>query len=448
MPVHQHPKFTPDDWFAMRNEVIENFTPGTPINEADLFAGRQDTVRQLQDTVLEPGRHAIIFGERGVGKTSIANVFHRPLNTEKRRLHVIRVNADAADTFDTLWRKIFRRLKRGEEGAYVWADEAHTTPITPDDVQVEMAEFLPHEIPIIIIDEFDRIRDESCRILFTDTIKTLSDHTINCTLIVVGVADAIVDLLKEHESITRALVQVPMRRMNPEEIRDIISIRVSRLRLSIEPEALWRLSFFAAGLPYYAHLLGKYAVLEAIKARKPVIRATDAQAAMVACLSEVDYSIRDTYAKATRRAYRNENIYPQVLAAAALTEHDGVGRFGAADVAEPLTAIMGQQYKTQSFSFHIKEMCESERGPVFRKWAFKKTFRFAFIEPLMKPYILMKSLSDDLVTEEIINHFMAKRQTELSILLPQPSSRSPSAGPGSNVWRGRRRPSAPTAQQD
>lgn len=110
-------RFGPQDWEHARNEVIENFTPGTPINEADLFAGRQDTVRQLQDTVLEPGRHAIIFGERGVGKTSIANVFHRSLNTETRRLHVIRINADAADTFDSLWRKVFRRLKRGEEGA-------------------------------------------------------------------------------------------------------------------------------------------------------------------------------------------------------------------------------------------------------------------------------------------------------------------------------------------
>ena len=138
-------RFGPQDWATARNEVIENFTPGTPINEADLFAGRQDTVRQLQDTVLEPGRHAIIFGERGVGKTSIANVFHRSLNTETRHLHVIRINADAADTFDSLWRKVFRRLKRGEDGAAVWADQAHPEAITPDDVQIEMADFYPHQ---------------------------------------------------------------------------------------------------------------------------------------------------------------------------------------------------------------------------------------------------------------------------------------------------------------
>lgn len=441
-------KFGPQDWEHARNEVIENFTPGTPINEADLFAGRQDTVRQLQDTVLEPGRHAIIFGERGVGKTSIANVFYRSLNTKTRRLHIIRVNADASDTFDSLWRKVFRRLKRSDGEEVQWADQAYTGAITPDDVQAEMGDFPLHENPIVIIDEFDRIVDDQCRVLFADAIKALSDHTINCTVILVGVADAIVDLLREHASITRALVQVPMRRMTADEIRDIISVRTKRLRMSVDPEALWRLSFFAAGLPYYAHLMGKHAVLRAIEARSQIVTVSHVQEAMTAGLNEVDYSVRDAYARATRRAYRNENIYPQVLAATALTEHDGVGRFGAADVAEPLSAIMGQTYKTQSFSFHVKEMCETDRGPVLRKWSFKNTYRFAFIEPLMKPYIIMKSLADGIVSDDIVNLFTSKRQTELSIWMPQPSSQSANGAPAARPGRARRRPNDLFQQRD
>lgn len=223
-------RFTADDWIAIRNEVIEKFTPGTPINEADLFAGRQTTLRQLQDTVLELGRHAIIFGERGVGKTSIANIFHRSLNTPTRHLHVVRINADASDDFDSLWRKVFRRFRRGDGGGQWWVDEAHPNRITPDDVQIEMSDFPPNEVPLIIIDEFDRITDVDCRSMFTDAIKSPSDHTVNCTVVVVGVAESIIDLLKEHASITRALVQVPMRRMSGEETRDIVATRVKRLR--------------------------------------------------------------------------------------------------------------------------------------------------------------------------------------------------------------------------
>jgi len=109
---------------------------------------------------------------------------------------------------------------------------------------------------------------------------------------------------------------------------------------------------------------------------------------------------------------------------------------------------MGQTYKTPSFSFHVKEMCENDRGPVFRKWEFKKTYRFAFIEPLMKPYIIMKSLADGVVTEDIINHFTSKRQTELSIWMPQPSLQSANGAQAVRPGRARRRPSDLFQQQE
>jgi DNA-binding NtrC family response regulator len=45
------------------------FTPSAPINDKALFAGRIDQVRQVMDAVSQRGRHAVIYGERGVGKT-------------------------------------------------------------------------------------------------------------------------------------------------------------------------------------------------------------------------------------------------------------------------------------------------------------------------------------------------------------------------------------------
>ena len=364
---------------------------------------------------MERGRHGVIFGERGVGKTSIANIFYRPLQTPTRPLQVVRVNADASDNFDSVWRKVFRRIKRELEGTEWWADQAHEAPIAPDDVTLELGNFRVNETPIVIIDEFDRIQDASCRRLMTDTIKSLSDHAVNCTLIIVGVAEAITDLMQEHASISRALVQVPMRRMSAAELQDIVATRVKRLRLQIHPDALWRIGFFAAGLPYYAHLLGKHSVLRAVEATSRMVTEQHVREGMLACLEDVDYSIRDVYAKATRRAYRNENIYAQVLAAAALTEHDVIGRFGASDVSAPLSAIMGTEFRTPSFSFHLKEMSEPARGPVFAKWEYKKTFRFSFVEPLMQPYIIMTSLSKGILTEDVVRRFTIERQSKLSI---------------------------------
>ncbi len=78
---------------AARSGVLETFTPGPPIDEVAHFAGRKATIQRLQDIAIEKVRHAIIFGERGVGKTSLANIFHKDLNTETKFVREIAIDA-------------------------------------------------------------------------------------------------------------------------------------------------------------------------------------------------------------------------------------------------------------------------------------------------------------------------------------------------------------------
>lgn len=66
---------------------------------------------------MQVGQHAILFGERGVGKTSLANVLFEYLGLsdpeEEARTPVVspRVNCEADDNFDRVWRKVFRRIR-------------------------------------------------------------------------------------------------------------------------------------------------------------------------------------------------------------------------------------------------------------------------------------------------------------------------------------------------
>jgi Cdc6-like AAA superfamily ATPase len=406
---------TPQDWEALRREIIETFTPGTPINESDLFTGRSDTVRDLQDTVLEKGRHAIIFGDRGVGKTSVANIFYKPLHSETRPIYAVRVNGDSSTDFDGLWRKVFRRISHTTEGQTWWVDEAHPSKITPDDVIIELSNFLPVQVPVIILDEFDKITDQPCRALVAETLKALSDDTINCTVIIVGVAASVSELIKEHASIPRALKQVPMLPMEKGEIEDLVTTRIRRLRMNMSSAALWRISFFSAGLPFYAHSLGKHAALAAVASNTRGVEEEHVIQATKACMKDVDYSVRESYARATLKSYRQGNIYPQVLAAAALTERDPIGRFGAADCVAPLSAIMRAPYKTTAFSFHLKEMAESARGQVLNRFEHKRTYRFSFRDPFMQPYIIMQSLDAGFLTDDILGQFNIQFQRRLSI---------------------------------
>jgi Cdc6-like AAA superfamily ATPase len=403
------------DWKALRREILETFTPGPPIEDYELFAGRQATIQRLQDITIERGRHAAIFGERGVGKTSLASIFHKTLNTPTQTTVVVSVNADSSDNFDSLWRKVFRRIRRNDENGEWWADESYKSPITPDDVQLELSTYNNNQIPIIIIDEYDRLTSDRCRILTTDVLKGLVNYGTNCTIIVVGVAESILQLVHDHASISRNLAQVPMDRMSPPEIRDIIVSRIRRLRMKISEDAVWRITFFSAGLPFYAHSLGKYTAMIAAGKERVSITEGDVMAALDDCMADVVYTIKEAYIRATEKIYRKANIFSKVLAACALAETNDLGQFQAVGVEAPLSEIMGEPYRVPSFAFHLNEMCGPERGSILRKTGERRTYHYHFGEPATQPFIIMKSLKDGIITPELFNQFYVKRQRVLSI---------------------------------
>lgn len=401
------------DWKALRTEVLETFTPGPPINEVAQFAGRKAIIQKLQDIVVERARHAIIFGERGVGKTSLANVFYKDLNSSTRTVRDIPVDADSGDSFDSLWRKVFRRIKWPNDEFTL--DNYYDGPIEPDHVFLQLSKFSQNEYPIIIIDEYDRIGNDDCRILMTDLIKMLTRAVNNPTIILVGVADNILQLVKDHGSIHRNLAQVPMDRMNRDEIRDVIVTRIRRLRMKISDDAVWRIAYFSAGLPFYAHSLGKYSALRAVEKRTISIDESLVISSLVDCISDVDYTIAESYTRATEQIYRKGNIFSQVLAACALTENNDLGQFTAASVIEPLSEIMGEHYDSPAFSFHLNQLTNPERGSVLMKTGARRTFQYHFSEPAMQPYIIMKSLQDGVLRRDVFEKFYVKRQRALAI---------------------------------
>lgn len=401
------------DWRQLRAEVLETFTPGPAIMEVADFAGRKAIIQRLQDIAIERARHAIIFGERGVGKTSLANVFYKNLNSLTRNIRDISVNADTLDSFDSLWRKVFRRIK-WEKNEHA-LDQYYPGPIEPDHVYIELTKFPPNDAPIVIIDEYDRIQDVACRVSMTDVIKALSQAPNNPTIVLVGVADNIMHLVRDHASISRNLIQVPMSRMHNEEIRDVISTRVRRLRMRIDDDALWRITYFSGGLPFYAHSLGKYSALRAVEQKTLHISEDTVLQSIEDCMADVDYTIQESYTRATEKIYRKGNLFPQVLAACALTETNDLGQFTAADVELPLTAIMAKPQPVTAFSFHLNEMAGEERGNVLKKSGARRTFKYNFSEPAMQPYIIMKSLKNGIISREIFEKFYVRRQKELSI---------------------------------
>jgi len=95
------------DLAAKRFEANQIFTPSAPVAIAELFAGRQKQMAQIVDAIGERGRHAIVYGERGVGKSSLSQIIPFLLPRAVEHVRYLRIQAFPGDTFSNVARRIF-----------------------------------------------------------------------------------------------------------------------------------------------------------------------------------------------------------------------------------------------------------------------------------------------------------------------------------------------------
>jgi Cdc6-like AAA superfamily ATPase len=386
-------------------DVGHVFTPAVPVSESDLFAGRANEIRRIIDAINHRGQHAVIFGERGVGKTSLANVVSSRLKGNVPIL-VAHVTCNATDDFTSLWRQVLQNVelvqpRRRQPGFHSLAileetraaAEVLRDDLSPDDLR-RLLTLIGHEkILIIVFDEFDRIEDPlTCRAI-ADTIKTFSDHAVPATVIVVGVADTIDDLISQHESIERVLVQVQMPRMEPGELVEILRRGTERLKMTIDDDAAQFVARLSQGLPHYTHLIGLHAARTALAAGARGITVAHIAAAIDKAVSDSQQSLRSGLRSALSSPQQG-NIFGAVLLACALARTDEFGYFGTAEVRDPLSRITGKPYEVASFAKHLTALCLPARGRVLEKSGVKQRFRYRFTNALMPSLIIMKGLVD------------------------------------------------------
>ncbi len=407
---------TPEEARDMILRVVSVFQPRTPVATRELFAGRWTEITSLADAVGQKGLHVIIYGERGIGKTSLANIVapivHVLLDGKKIDRPVIRTNAGSADDFTSIWQKIFGEISWTEDRpafglSNTPGSEAITVTqafnlrdqITPDDVR-KVVSHMPGAV--FIVDEFDSAAENAAS-EFTDLIKTLADRAVDCTIILVGVSDTVDELVADHASIHRSLIQIQLPRMKTTELEEILKNGEKQLGISFSDEARILIAKMSQGLPHYTHLLGLHSVRGAANARRSKsINSSDVFAGLKEAVKQAQQAVTGKYLTATHSAHKDA-LYRHVLLACALTaarNDDPLGYFNPSAVIEPLSFVLQKSVQIATFSNHLNEFSQEKRGSVLERVGQERSYRFRFRDSLLVPYIFMEAVNNGLISED------------------------------------------------
>ncbi len=391
-------------------QLGEVFTPSAPVDDQDLFAGRNHELYSVVEAMQSAGQHAVIYGERGVGKTSLARIAGT-IGRDQGYV-TVRVNCDAGDTFDQLWIKVADEFEiaatelpeplRGHlSGPFVECQRILTSGVpNPSTIRVALRKIAQVSPVAVFFDEFNELADSTAITAISNTIKTLSDHIERVTLCPVGVAEDLDALLEGHLSAVRAIVQVKMPRMAREELRDLVDRGLGKLKMSISEEALAMIEVIPRGLPQYAHLLAQEGARHALLHGRDDITRDDVMEGLKVGLLKLDRSLSKAYDRATYSPKKTR--FAEVLLACSISRLGDMGDFSPSDIRVPYSKIIGEAVGIDRFNPQLTSLATNrdilDREGEDRRW------RYRFKDPLMEPYVLLQGLSAGTITPEDFPH--------------------------------------------
>ena len=392
-------------------KLLRAFTPHQPISLPEFLRGRLDLIYRLQDVVHSEGLHAVLYGDRGTGKTSLIRVVAYLVQEQDNPLGLrcVLVSCTASDSYTSIWRKVGQEILLSQR--QLGFAQHETLKITgrldlddsissPTDVRV-LLEAMPHKT-VIIFDEFDRLTDVETQTLMADTIKFFSDHAIQSTLVFVGVGKSLSDLLSEHLSISRNIAQIPVDPMPVAELAQIIQRGYDYAGLGFTEGLDTEVATMSQGYPHYTHLLGLWSGRKAIEDGRSLVSFSDITNAIPNVLRNAEGGLQEQYERAVDST-KPAALFKQVLLACALAHKDSLGRFSIRAIQEPLREITGIEYATSAYQSHLGRFCEQDRGPVLERSGRPRSYRWRFLNPQLIPFILLQGIRTEMIDAAFVD---------------------------------------------
>ncbi len=404
--VDQMPSISDQQNVKIWESAKKIFLPYTPIKLVELFHGRKSEINRVTDSLNTPGRHVVLFGDRGVGKTSLANLTSFFANWDDG--DIFAHSCTSSDSFKTIFDAVFAATGKGllcresfveqvinfgsnkfslQKGRRDRLEPIAEFQIEPNSVFDAIKDFKV----LIILDEFDRVISDDAKLAIAELVKRLSDAESQSKLLIVGVAKTIDELIGKHPSAVRAFEQVEMPRMKADEIEEILMTGLNEIGLKIPKYLVSKVAALADGYPHFAHLLGLKLVEAALNrlmindSQDLAVSQEDYSPAIALAIAGSMHSLKDAYIRGIDTPGVKTAMYRHILEGIAIQD----------DVEVPIQKILDyinmldyhKEIKSQTISPHLGKLVNPRQRNVLER---PRNGFYRFQDPMLRAYVRMQ----------------------------------------------------------
>jgi uncharacterized protein len=252
-----------------------HLSPTAPIQSEQHLFGRTKQLEAVFQALHAPGRSIFIYGDRGVGKTSLAQTV--AFSAQGVSHDPVFLACTPHDTFAGLMADMLSKLaapdpktsqtthtaKLGFKGLGLELSRKQdlSAPAVREELNLnritarllEIAARRSNESAVVVVDEFDRITREEERGQFADFIKQIGDQRIGIKFVFCGVTQSMEALLGAHGSCYRYLEGVELKGLSWDARFEIIDAAASALGIRVDSHPRFRIAAISDGFPYYVH---------------------------------------------------------------------------------------------------------------------------------------------------------------------------------------------------
>lgn len=381
-------------------KVDSFYTPSKPVSSPANLRGRNEEIQKILGALTTPGRHCMIYGDRGIGKSSLAlSTLEGGREHQILPEHVFQYRCVKSTSFKDIIEK-----------AALFIDEAYKVDKTEttkkfgararffdifslegsreEKITIEKQELTPnkaasvlhHLESVLLIDEFDVVSEE-VKHQVAEFVKQLSDAASPFKVLIVGIGADGAALIAGHQSVIRCMHEIKPPRVENRFLSEIIENGEKGLQLTFDAPIKKSIIEISSGFPYFTHLLCKESAEEAIRSNVQTINRAVFEKALVQAVKNTEGQLKRCYDLAVTSS--RTDMYPKILLSAAKFNNE---QFSVKSWIEQIKNDHGMELTNGSLNNYTGKLIKPDRGEILqlvRRGVYKIT------DPRMPSYILM-----------------------------------------------------------